>query len=740
MKFSIPVRITLGLVVVLAASTAHADPVKLGKLVSEVETGFSGLFANEMHILESAKTLFWSLATISLVWTMGLQIVRQDIGEAMMELLRFIVVTGTFYWLLINATEHAGGDGFVQRIVDSFYQMTNNDDSGVAFRAGGNDAVMRGLNIFLKVVEDTSTGDDGERVVTGIIAVMILVALTLLGAQFLLALILAWLLGYGGIFLLGFGGARWTSQIAINYYKHVVALGISILSLTIIGSVSENVFGRVSPAFGVRTVLKYSDLGTILAVSVLMLVLGLRVPQLLYTLVTGSSLGFFAGTAGMVGSAIATGGGAAIASASGRVRSGEGAGDISASATSIARSPSAVEAIERSAVSASGITDPFHAAGGSDPFGVPRGQDAQRAGGGGSVFGAPNGSSTMAAATTVLPGTTGNGEGSMPAVSAHASSGRNSSRSTSNDHERAVPPSSSSAGNSAGMTVSSSSPKAGSVNADGVSTRPDYLAEMSAITAARGDGPEREPTLDQTNPAHGHDAMVEESMPSRDDAVVHPSLATDAAHVDELANATARDSAAPTQQAVDSQSVTSADVAKTEGYSSTHAHIDEHALHGPTATSGTSVETSIAEEPQAPMPSGADRPQKGAGNESRAHVSPDAGEHRVEAVVQAMAQTHEADAPPGQLNGEEPHGSGLNVDSPTHVPASGVTQPIVVQTACGVDEPGAGTPHPSRDADPSALVGAERASTPSPDCESEIKPAEAIPSSTKSGDTDNNNP
>lgn len=508
MQFSISARIMLGLVIGIAASTAYAGPVQLGKLVTEVEGGFSDFFGNEIHIVESAKRLFWSLATISLVWTMGFQIVRQDIGEAMMELLRFIVVTGTFYWLLINATEHAGGDGFVKRIVDSFYQMTNKDDSGNAFRAGGNDAVMRGLNIFLKVIEDTSSGDDGERILSGLIGVMILVALTLLGAQFLLALILAWLLGYGGIFLLGFGGARWTSQIAINYYKHVVALGIAILALNVIGSVSENVFGRVSPAFGVRTELTYGDLGTILAVSVLMLVLGLRVPQLLYTLVTGSSLGFFAGTAGMVGSAIATGGGAAIASASGRSRTSDGTGGMAPPTASVARSTSAVEAIERSAVSASGMADPFQVAGGSDPFGVPSGRAAPRTSGGGSVFGAASGPATAAttrSAAIVV------GENPMLAEPAYATNGKNGSLETSSPEERAASPAESWADGAVGMRGAASSPSGAAMKADIASQRPDYLAEMSAITAARADSSTHELTSGQTDPAREHLHMHEDA-------------------------------------------------------------------------------------------------------------------------------------------------------------------------------------------------------------------------------------
>ncbi len=93
---------------ILIIPTAFAAPIQVRDVAGEVMRLFSEYEINET-ILQAAKSLFWSLATISLVWTMGMLIVRQDIGEMLMELLRFMVVTGIFYWLLINASTHDGG-------------------------------------------------------------------------------------------------------------------------------------------------------------------------------------------------------------------------------------------------------------------------------------------------------------------------------------------------------------------------------------------------------------------------------------------------------------------------------------------------------------------------------------------------------------------------------------------------------------------------------------------------------
>jgi type IV secretion system protein VirB6/type IV secretion system protein TrbL len=55
-----------------------------------------------------------------------------------------------------------------------------------------------------------------------LMAVAILIVLALIGVNMLLLLASGWVLAYGGVFFLGFGGSRWTSDMAINYYKTVL--------------------------------------------------------------------------------------------------------------------------------------------------------------------------------------------------------------------------------------------------------------------------------------------------------------------------------------------------------------------------------------------------------------------------------------------------------------------------------------------------------------------------------------
>ncbi|WP_448099867.1 P-type conjugative transfer protein TrbL [Luteibacter jiangsuensis] len=378
---------------VMVISSACADPIEKSAVISEV---IERLNANQLDetILEAAKALFWSLAAISLVWTMGALIVRQDIGELLMELLRFIIVTGLFYWLLVNASSRQGGEDFVGDIVASFLQMATGVPSNETVKGHGDGVMSKGLIAYFDVLLHTGDGEDPDRVLSGLIAIAILCVCSVMAAQFLLTLVMAWILGYAGIFLLGFGGARWTSSIAINYYKHVVAVGAALLVLSLAGAITGSLLDDIGQEGVSRNYAAFASLGMMLGVSILMMVVSVKVPQMIYTLVTGSVVGLYAGSANAAGTAIAAGGSSAYAAATGRFPTGGGAvpggsvpGGSAGSGTSL-RTESVMDAVHRSASIGGGMADPFHVNSGADSFGVARAPDVHRSGARrGSVFG-----------------------------------------------------------------------------------------------------------------------------------------------------------------------------------------------------------------------------------------------------------------------------------------------------------------------------------------------------------------
>lgn len=376
----------------MVVATACADTIEKSAVISEVMDRLGASQLDET-ILEAAKTLFWSLAAISLVWTMGALIVRQDIGELLMELLRFVIATGFFYWLLVNASSREGGEDFVGDIVSSFLQMASGVLSDETVRGHGDGVMSKGLIAYFDVLLNTGDGENADRVLSGIIATAILCVCSVMAAQFLLALVMAWILGYAGIFLLGFGGARWTSSIAINYYKHVVAVGAALLVLSMAGAITGTLLDDVGQEGMSRNYAAFASLGMMLGISILMMVVSIKVPQMIYTLVTGSVVGLYAGSANAAGTAIAAGGSSAYAAAMGRFPGGGGGsgGDAPggpAGSGASRRAESVMDAVHRSASIAGGMADPFHVNSGADPFGAARAPDVRRGGTRhGSVFG-----------------------------------------------------------------------------------------------------------------------------------------------------------------------------------------------------------------------------------------------------------------------------------------------------------------------------------------------------------------
>lgn len=99
-----------------------------------------------------AVSLFWLLASIQFVWTFFPLVLKQaDFGEVIGELIRFILVIGFFYALLLNSSEWAAA------IVTSFRQ------AGAA-AAGIGDSAMRPSDMFATAIELADTIGDVQTI------------------------------------------------------------------------------------------------------------------------------------------------------------------------------------------------------------------------------------------------------------------------------------------------------------------------------------------------------------------------------------------------------------------------------------------------------------------------------------------------------------------------------------------------------------------------------------------------
>jgi len=269
-------------------------------------------------VLEHATWLFWTLALISMVWTFGMMAIRRaDIGEFFAEFVRFTIFTGLFWWLLLN------GPHFGATIIASLRQI-----GGEATRLGPNlspsSVVDIGFNVFFSTLDMFSLSSPVMSFTGIFLGFGVLALLALVAVNMLILLVSGWVLLYGGVFFLGFGGARWTSDLAINYYKTVLGVAASLFAMVLIVGVATSIIDQYHRSMAADIQVK--ELAVVMMVAFIMAMLVKSIPPLISGIITGASInqagsmgfgaGAIVGAASMAAAAVATGSAAIAAGAS----------------------------------------------------------------------------------------------------------------------------------------------------------------------------------------------------------------------------------------------------------------------------------------------------------------------------------------------------------------------------------------------------------------------------------------
>ena len=279
-------------------------------------------------ISAAATRLFWSLALISMVWTFGMMALRKaDIQELFAELVRYLMFTGFFFFLLSNASAIA------RAIMNSLTQLASVASGLPPITPSG--IMDVGFNVLATVLAKSSLWSPVDSALGIAVGLIILVVLALVAINMLILLVSGWILAYAGIFFLGFGGSRWTSDMAISYYKTVSGIAASLMGMTLIVGIGQAFLNEYYASIGDAS---FSDLAVILVVALILLHLVNKIPTLISGIISGASVG---GASAMGGA----GAGTALAAAAMAGAAAAGAvAAIASSATSAAGWGSAVNA------------------------------------------------------------------------------------------------------------------------------------------------------------------------------------------------------------------------------------------------------------------------------------------------------------------------------------------------------------------------------------------------------------
>ncbi|WP_045727526.1 P-type conjugative transfer protein TrbL [Xanthomonas sp. GPE 39] len=405
----------IGVTLALYSTAASAQLTNQGML-DQVVTEFATRATSwQTVVMNAAMFLFWILGTISLVFTFGFMALRKaDIGEFFAEFIRFILFFGFFLWLLRN------GPAFANSIIQSLARI-GEQASGVA-SVTPSGIVDIGFMILKQAFRNSSIWSPVDSFIGVALSVGILILLAVVAVNMLLLLVSGWLLMYAGIFFLGFGGSRWTSDMAINYYKTVLGVAVQIMTMVLLVGIGNDLLSSFYARMNTGT-LNFEELGVMLVFCVALLMLVNRVPPLVAGVITGSGIG----GAGGIGN---FGAGAAIGAAMGAAGMAAGAASaagaaVMGGAASAAGGISAVKAaFEKAGASASGESGGMPMLGGGAGSGSDAGSFAQAAGFGG-------GSGSGGGTTTPLAQAAGFGSSSGSGAS--GSGGRNGQQSSKSD-------------------------------------------------------------------------------------------------------------------------------------------------------------------------------------------------------------------------------------------------------------------------------------------------------------------
>ena len=356
-----------------------------------------------------ATWLFWLLVVISMVWTFGFMALRKaDIGEFFAEFIRFTLFTGFFWWLLLN------GPQFAVDIIKSL-RMVGAQASGLPNDLGPSGIVDMGFDIFFKVLDQSTVWKPMDSLFGMLLGAAILIIFALVGVNMLLLLVSGYLFAYAGVFILGFGGSKWTSEMAIGYYKSVLNIALQLMAMVLIIGIGRSFIDEYYTAMSAGVSLK--EMGVMVVVAAVMLFLVAKVPPQIGALAGGStgSLGSNFGVGAAVGAAAM--GAAAVASAGAAIAAGAAGGAGGAQALMAAFSKASAAESAGGGTSSAALMSAAGGAGG-DAGGSSTGSSAlasamgdSSAGGPSSSGGTSSGSSSSAGSSASSAGSSANSGG-----------------------------------------------------------------------------------------------------------------------------------------------------------------------------------------------------------------------------------------------------------------------------------------------------------------------------------------
>jgi P-type conjugative transfer protein TrbL len=311
--------ILLGLLLLpcIAAAYPNSPNNILDSVAQTYQTDIKGISGT---LNAYAQRLFLGLAIIGLIWNSGFLVLeRADIGAFFATFIRWMLFVGFFWWLTQNGPDMASS------IINSFAQI--GASTGASTGAGSSIGPSTPINMAMMVDQIVEAKISAWHPIDSlgliILDLVILLTMCVVAANMLITLCTCWIMIYAGQILLGFGAVKWTSDIAVNYFRTVLGISVTYMTMLILCAIGLKFFQQMVTGFG-SSDFSYQQLFILIVCSTVLAFLVHKIPPLVGAM-TGNhggahgSLGV--GTAmsalAVAGAAAATGGASLAAGAAG---------------------------------------------------------------------------------------------------------------------------------------------------------------------------------------------------------------------------------------------------------------------------------------------------------------------------------------------------------------------------------------------------------------------------------------
>lgn len=285
----------------ISGQALGADAGPIQSLQDEFIAQTSSWFA---PLKDIATWLLISLATISWAWSAGQMVLRNaDLQEFVVEIVRMVIFVGFFLALILNA------DTWTEATINGF-MWAGDQAAGAGISRDMNPAgiMERGLIIGAEIVE--ASGWE-TYIIFGLLGLVAVVIYALIASYALLVMGEMYIVTAAGVLLLGFGGSQWTTEYAKRYMTYCLSVGAKLYVLFLIIGLGENFiynWAKGEEKDGI------ADVIAIVGILVMLVVLVKMLPDLIQSVINGSSLSGPSPGAMMAGAA-----GAAVGATAGAV-------------------------------------------------------------------------------------------------------------------------------------------------------------------------------------------------------------------------------------------------------------------------------------------------------------------------------------------------------------------------------------------------------------------------------------